>query len=176
MKKVKLRRSEINWHITIAGLFGLMGGACLLGFGPERITCDRLNAPQVNCQIRKYALLGLQQVESQDLPNVKHVKLDTKTKTTTIDSDDGSTSGEIHETNAYGVILINDREHLFNGYSKDLSSQQKVIDQLTTFLNNPTAKHVSMENQNIPAGVLGLICLMISAGVLAAPFMPRSQN
>lgn len=127
--------------------------------GSVELACKRVNVNQVNCSLTRSAAFGLLTGQKNSLNFLREVKLDKRFKET-VESDGGSVS--VTKTPVYGVLLINSNTTVLNGYAYNREKQQKIVNQINSFLNDSNADNLIFQSKNYWLDIITLICLGLS--------------
>ena len=138
--------------------FGL---ALILFFGPVKLSCTRLHPNQVNCSLVRSVAFGSIERDKIVLEPLKLAKLDTKIKRTIESTESGG--GSVIETPVYGVVLVSDRDVLWEGsYDYSPKHSQAIVDQINYFLADANQTQLVLADRNYTLDILTLMILSLS--------------
>lgn len=170
---MKYRRGKSKTLLLLAGFFFLFGFTLLISFGPTKLSCQRVEGDRVDCLLTRSVVFGY--IEQAQIPvlSLKAAMLDERVKSSLESNIDGTTTYE-KITPVYGVLLMGDRKIVFDTYREQREQQQKIVDRINRFLQDPSLSTWAFETRNYWLYFITLSLLVLSIGLLFRIALYRS--
>lgn len=165
-------RGKPNILLLLAGLFFLIGIILLSSFGPIKLSCSRINGSQVDCLLTRSVAFGFIKEREISISSLKEARVDEQVKRTL----EGKSFRYVRKTPVYGVLLVSSESAVLDGYSYNREQQQKIVNQINSFLSNPNAPSLFFQARNHWLDIVTLSSLGLPISLLLRMLLKQWAN
>ncbi|MBX2862392.1 MAG: hypothetical protein KTR27_02470 [Leptolyngbyaceae cyanobacterium MAG.088] len=166
-----LRSKKESSFVVTAGLLALLSIFLLSFLGPVELACEKTAAGRNDCRLTRHVFFGLVNAQEVEINALKTARLEQKVKETIEWNKNGSRN--VERRTLYGVLLVGDEQVIFNGYIYNLRPQQKIVQEIDTFLEDSSQSTLVLRERNyfldiVTLGLLGIVVILL-VNVARAP-------